>query len=53
MIGKAVVGKEDEILCIMFQELRYSGGNAQNATGGSERLEIKIQVQETFTRGTN
>lgn len=26
-IGKAVLGKEDEILCVMFQELIYSGRN--------------------------
>lgn len=37
-IGKAVVGKEDEILCIMFQELGYSGGNAQKTTESFRKI---------------
>lgn len=40
-IGKAVLGKEDEILCVMFQELIYSRRNTRKTTGSFRKIEDK------------
>lgn len=49
-----MVGIEDEILCIMFQELGYLGGNAHETIGSfikrfkknrSERHSLKVLIE--------